>query len=63
MKKPAIQDSTLAKRKIILKHKGAIMEEVKKYAFIRRVEGLRRHLRELALGGIAVCTGVNSSRE
>jgi fumarate hydratase class II len=30
---------------------------------IRRVQGLRRHLRELALGGTAVGTGVNSPRE
>ena len=30
---------------------------------IRRVEGLRRHLKELALGGTAVGTGVNSPRE
>jgi fumarate hydratase class II len=30
---------------------------------IRRVQGLRRHLRELALGGTAVGTGVNAPRE
>jgi fumarate hydratase class II len=30
---------------------------------IRRVEGLRRHLRELALGGTAVGTGLNAPRE
>jgi fumarate hydratase class II len=30
---------------------------------IRRVEGLRRHLKELALGGTAVGTGVNAPRE
>ncbi len=30
---------------------------------IRRVQGLRRHLRELALGGTAVGTGLNSPRE
>jgi fumarate hydratase class II len=30
---------------------------------IRRVEGLRRHLRELALGGTAVGTGVNAPRQ
>jgi fumarate hydratase class II len=30
---------------------------------IRRVEGLRRHLKELALGGTAVGTGLNAPRE